>query len=88
MVLDARAEARAYLRSNNNGKSKNEQQQKRNAGILRFAQNDELSGGRSLFVVRGFEEGIFGWAANHLVEGGAGGDHGVDAVFFFYLEVD
>ena len=27
-------------------------------------------------------------AADHFVEGGAGGDHGVDAVFFFYLEVD
>ena len=29
-----------------------------------------------------------GGAADHFVEGGAGGDHGVDAVFFFYLEVD
>ena len=27
-------------------------------------------------------------AADHFVEGGSGGDHGVDAVFFFYLEVD
>ena len=27
-------------------------------------------------------------AADHFVEGGAGGDHGVDAIFLFYLEVD
>lgn len=41
-----------------------------------------------LFVLRGFEEGVFGGAADHLVEGCSRGDHGVDAVFFFYLEVD
>src|ERR1700730_8527342 len=40
------------------------------------------------FVLRGFEEWVFCRAADHLMEGGAGGDHGVDAVFFFYLEVD
>ena len=43
---------------------------------------------RHLFILRGFEQRVFLWAADHLVEGGAGGDHGVDAVFFFYLEVD
>src|SRR5260370_280835 len=42
----------------------------------------------TLFVLRGFEEWVFRRAADHLVEGGAGGDHGVDAVFLFYLEVD
>ena len=41
-----------------------------------------------LFVLRGFEEGVVVGAADHFVEGGAGGDHGVDAVFFFDLEVD
>src|SRR6202012_4046792 len=35
-----------------------------------------------------FEERVFLWAADHLVERGAGRDHGVDAVFFFYGEVD
>ena len=41
-----------------------------------------------LFIFRGFEEGVLGGAADHLVEGGAGSDHGIDAVFFFDLEVD
>ena len=40
-----------------------------------------------LFVFREFQEGVVGGAADHLVEGAAGGDHGVDAVFFFYLEI-
>src|ERR1039458_1416904 len=46
--------------------------------------------GRSarLCVLGEFEEGVFGGAARHFVEGGAGGDHGVDAVFLFDLEVD
>ena len=41
-----------------------------------------------LLVLREFEEGVVGGAADHFVEAAAGGDHGVDAVFFFYLEVD
>lgn len=41
-----------------------------------------------LLVLRGFQEGVVLGAADHFVEGGAGGDHGVDSVFFFYLEVD
>ncbi len=39
-----------------------------------------------LLVLGGFDQGV--GAADHFVQGGAGGDHGVDAVFFFYLEVD
>ena len=59
-------------------------------GRCRFLRNDnQKSKGYDvlLFVLRGFEEGIVLGAADHFVEGGAGGDHGVDAVFFFYLEV-
>ena len=41
-----------------------------------------------LLVLRGFEEGVVGGAADHFVEGGAGGNHRVDAVFFFNGEVD
>ena len=37
---------------------------------------------------RQFQGGDLLWAVDHLVEGGAGRDHGVDAVFFFDLEVD
>src|ERR1700743_855626 len=47
-----------------------------------------ISNAIALPVFRGFEEGVFLWAADHLVEGGAGSDHRVDAVFFFYGEVD
>src|ERR1700745_2242850 len=48
----------------------------------------DQSGDTHLLVLRGFEERILLWAADHLVEGGAGRDHGVNAVFFFYGEVD
>src|SRR6185312_10301087 len=41
-----------------------------------------------LLVLRGFEEGVVGGAADHLVQGGAGRDHGVDAVFFLDVEVE
>ena len=41
-----------------------------------------------LFILRGFKQRVFLRPSHHLVEGGTGGDHGVDAVFFFYLEVD
>src|SRR5438270_6285551 len=45
--------------------------------------------GKTVLLVLGeFEEGVFGGAADHLVEGRAGRDHWVDAVFFFDLEVD
>ena len=48
----------------------------------------KLGDSASYFVLGGFEEGVLVGAAGHFVEGGSGGDHGVDAVFFFYLEVD
>src|SRR5208283_487692 len=42
----------------------------------------------SLLALGEFDEGVGGGAADHLVEGGAGGDHGIDAVLLLDLEVD
>src|ERR1700761_1801505 len=41
-----------------------------------------------LLVLWELEERIVRGPAHHLVEGGAGGDHGVDAIFFLDVEVD
>src|ERR1700730_18258406 len=52
---------------------------------MRGASNDSSE---HLLIFRRFKQWVLGWSADHFVEGCAGGDHGVDAVFFFYLEVD
>jgi hypothetical protein len=41
-----------------------------------------------LLVLCCFEKWVVLGAADHLVERCSGGDHRVDAIFFFYLEVD
>src|SRR5579862_4078464 len=41
-----------------------------------------------LLILRSFEQRVFLWAADHLVERCPGGDHWVDAILFFYGEVD
>ena len=53
-----------------------------------FVLNEGYESVEHLLVLRGFEERIFFGPADHLVEGGAGGDHRVDAVFLLDLEVD
>jgi hypothetical protein len=86
------AKARFGGGKTNNSKSKhNGKSRSFDSALCAIAQDDTIGvmrRARSLLVLCGFEEGVFLWAADHLVEGCAGGDHGVDAVFFFYLEVD